>query len=131
MFLFCSLRVKPHFRAERSSRSGNDVRRNLIFDKGDTVAQLQLALLEPLQPQQIRRRRLMQRINRSVEIPVFLLQPCELGFEFALIFVGHGLFNQNADEIAKIPASRTATILPGKPLRKRVPMRLTGRFSEA
>ena len=31
----------------------------------------------------------MQRIDRRVEIAVFLLQPCELGFEFALIFVGH------------------------------------------
>jgi hypothetical protein len=131
MFLFCSQGVKTHFRARRSPRSGNYVRRDLIFDKGDTVAQLQLALLQPLQPQQIGRRRLMQRINRSVEIAVFLLQPCELGFEFALIFVGHGLLNQNADEIAKIPASRAAIILPGKPLRKRVPDRLTGRFSEA
>ena len=50
---------------------------------------MQLALLQPLQPQQIRRRRLMQRIDRRVEVAVFLLQPCELGLEFALIFVGH------------------------------------------
>jgi hypothetical protein len=32
----------------------------------------------------------MQGIDRRVEIAVLLLQPCELGFEFALIFVGHG-----------------------------------------
>ena len=31
----------------------------------------------------------MQRIDRRVEVTVFLLQSCELGFEFALIFVGH------------------------------------------
>ena len=74
----------------------------------------------------------MQRINRGVEIAVFLLQPCELGFEFALIFVGHGLLSQNADEICensgKPSAADTgpATILPGSPLRKRVPLRLTG-----
>ena len=37
----------------------------------------------------IRRGRLMQRIDRRVEIAVFLLQPCELVGEFALIFVGH------------------------------------------
>src|SRR5579863_8684561 len=43
----------------------------------------------------------MQRIDRGVEIAVFLLQPCELGLEFALIFVGHGLLNQNADEICE------------------------------
>ena len=70
---------------------GNDIRRDLVFDEGDTVAQLQLAFLQPLQPQQIRRGRLVQRIDRRVEIAVFLLQPCELGLEFALIFVGHGI----------------------------------------
>ena len=72
-------------------RSSDDVRRDLVFDEGDAIAQLQLALLQPLQPQQIRCRRLMQRIDRRVEIAVLLLQPCELGFELALILVGHGL----------------------------------------
>jgi hypothetical protein len=33
----------------------------------------------------------MQRIDRRVEVAVFLLQSCELGLEFALIFVSHGL----------------------------------------
>jgi hypothetical protein len=70
---------------------GDDIRRDLVFDEGDAVAQLQLALLQPLQPQQIGRGRLMQGIDRRVEIAVLLLQPCELGFEFALIFVGHGV----------------------------------------
>ncbi len=41
----------------------NDVRRDLVFDEGDAVAQLQLALLQPLQPQQIRRGRLMAAAN--------------------------------------------------------------------
>jgi len=95
MFLFCSQRVKRCFAPNASAGvSGNDVRRDLVFDESDTVAQLQLAFLQPLQPQQVRRRRLVQRINRRVEIAVFLLQPCELGLEFALIFVGHGLFNR-------------------------------------
>ena len=67
----------------------NDVRRDLVFDEGDAVAQLQLAFLQPLQPQQVRRRRLMQRVDRRVEIAVLLLQPCELAGELALIFVGH------------------------------------------
>src|ERR1700754_2949270 len=69
----------------------DDVRRDLIFDEGDTVAQLQLAFLQPLQPQQIRRRRLMQRVDRCVEIAVLLLQPGAFVFELALIFVGHGV----------------------------------------
>src|SRR5689334_3250792 len=53
--------------------SGDDVRRDLIFDEGDAVAQLQLALLQPLQAQQIRRRRLVQGIDGRVEIAVLLL----------------------------------------------------------
>ena len=73
--------------------SGNDVRRDLIFDEGDAVAQLQFAFFQPLQPQQIRRGRLMQGVDRRVEIAVLLLQPGELGFEFTLIFVGHGVLD--------------------------------------
>ena len=73
------------------SRSGDDVGRDLVFDEGDAVAQLQLAFLQPLQPQQVRRRRLMQRVDRCVEIAVLLLQPGEFVFELALIFVGHGV----------------------------------------
>src|SRR5579864_5181558 len=60
----------------------------------------------------------MQRINRSVEIAVFLLQPCELGLEFALIFVGHGLLNQNADEICENsdkPSAVDLTFASGAP----------------
>ena len=47
--------------------------RDLVFDEGDAVAQLQLAFFQPLQPQQIRRRRLMQRIDRRIEIAMLLL----------------------------------------------------------
>ena len=77
--------------AARPKASGDDIRRDLVFDEGDAIAQLQLALLQPLQPQQIRRRRLMQRVDRCVEIAVLLLQPGEFVFELALIFVGHGV----------------------------------------
>ena len=80
---------------------GNDVRRDLVFDEGDAVAQLQFAFFQPLQPQQIWRGRLVQGIDRRVEIAVLLLQPGELGFEFALIFVGHGVLIANPDEKAK------------------------------
>jgi hypothetical protein len=31
----------------------------------------------------------MQSIDRGIEISVFLVQPGELGFEFARIFIGH------------------------------------------
>jgi hypothetical protein len=69
----------------------DNIGRDLVFDEGDAVAQLQFAFLQPLQPQQIRRRRLMQRIDRRVEVAVFLLEAREFGGEFALILVGHGL----------------------------------------
>ena len=63
----------------------------------------------------------MQCIDRGVEIAVFLLQPCELGFEFALIFVGHGgRFLKNADEIAKACGSQAQNIVPASPVRKQV-----------
>ena len=103
MFPFCSREVKRRFEREaavpreasasKARGSGDDVGRDLVFDEGDAVAELQLALLQPLQPQQIRRGRLVQGIDRRVEVAVLLLQPCELGFEFALIFVGHGVLN--------------------------------------
>ena len=79
-----ALRLSPGDRA-----LSDDIRRDLIFDEGDAIAQLQLAFLHPLQAQQIGGRRLMEGINRRVEIAVFLLQPCKLGLQLALIFVGH------------------------------------------
>src|SRR5215813_2066013 len=70
-------------------RSGDDVGRDLVFDEGDAVAQLQLAFLQPLQPQKIGCGRLMQRIDRRVEIAMLLLQPRQFSMQLALIFVGH------------------------------------------
>jgi len=69
----------------------DDVRCDLVFDEGDAVTQLQLSFLQPLQHQQIRCRRLMQRVDRRIEIAVLLLQPREFDVEFALILVGHGV----------------------------------------
>ena len=96
MFLFCSHKVKllpgrmrKESAARGQGRSGDDVGRDLVFDEGDTVAQQQLALLQPLEPQQVGGRRLMQCIDRRIEVSVFLLQPGELGFELALVFVNH------------------------------------------
>ena len=75
--------------------SRDDIGRDLVFDEGDAVTQMQFALLQPLQPQQIRRRRLMQGIDCRVEVAVLLLQTCELGVEFALIIVSHGVLGRN------------------------------------
>ena len=64
--------------APRNDGLGNNIRCDLVFDEGDAVAQLQFAFLQPLQPQQVRRGRLMQRIDRRVEVAVFLLEASEL-----------------------------------------------------
>ena len=69
----------------------NDVRRDLVFDEGDAVAQLQFAFFQALQPQQVRCGRLMQCIDRRVEVAVFLLEASKLYRKLALIFIGHGL----------------------------------------
>ncbi len=91
MFLFCSIGVKTLFAALvcRHGQSGDDVGGDLIFDEGDAVAQLQLALLQSLQPQQIGSRRLMQCIDRRIEVAVLLLQPGQLSVQLALILVSH------------------------------------------
>ena len=102
--------------AQRTKNLGNDIGRDLVFDEGDAVAQLQFALLQPLQPQQIRRRRLVQSIDRGVEIAMLLLQPCELVLKFPLIFVGHGVrrlkTRMRLREVIE-------NIVPAGPLRKR------------
>jgi hypothetical protein len=73
----------------RASR--NDVRRDLVFDERNPITQQQLALLQPLQPQQVRRGLLMQCINRRIQIAMLLLQARELGQQFALVLVSHDL----------------------------------------
>ena len=68
--------------------SGDDIGGDLVLDEGDAVTQNQFALLEPLQAQEINRRRLPQRVDRSIEIAMFLLQSGEFGLKFIL---GHVL----------------------------------------
>src|SRR5258708_22100785 len=102
--------------AQLTKNLSDDIGRDLVFDEGDAIAQLQLALLQPLQPQQIRRGRLMQCIDRRVEVTMLLLQPCELVLKFPLIFVGHGVrrlkTRMRLREVIE-------NIVPAGPLRKR------------
>ena len=58
--------------------SGDDVRRQLVFEPGELVAQQQLALLEPLHLQLIRLPSVAQRLDRRIEIAVLLAQPLDL-----------------------------------------------------
>jgi hypothetical protein len=77
-----------------AARSGYDIRRDLIVQKSDTVAQHEFALLEPLQLKLVYRADSLQGGNGSIQIAVlppqdfYLLHKC-----FLLIVgqvVGHG-----------------------------------------
>lgn len=86
------LAAEPGGPLAKAYRSSDDVGRDLVFDEGDPIAQQQLAFFQPLQPQEIWRGRLMQRINRRVEVAVFLLQACEFCVQLALVWIGHDLY---------------------------------------
>ncbi|MGY4318420.1 hypothetical protein ACVWW1_007747 [Bradyrhizobium sp. JR3.5] len=110
---------EPTGRRTAETASGDDVGRDLIFDEGDAVAQLQLPLLQALQHQEIRRRRLMQRVDRGIEVAVLLLQTRKLGEEFALILIVHGcVLTGKHDEVVAAEAAARRNILPERARRK-------------
>ena len=76
-------------RGRRRSRSRNNVRRKLVFDEGDAVAQLQLALLQPLHLDDVGARRVLQRRNRGVEVAMLLLQARKLRPKLAFFLFRH------------------------------------------
>src|SRR5262249_30250463 len=67
----------------------DDVRRQLVLDKGDAVAQDQLALLEPLHLEQVRAWGVLQGRDRGVEVTVLLLQARQLLPQLAFFVLGH------------------------------------------
>jgi hypothetical protein len=67
----------------------DDVRRQLVFDKCDPVAQLKLALFQPLQLQKVGRWRGLQRCDRSIEVAVLLPQTSQFFPVFAIVGVCH------------------------------------------
>ena len=69
--------------------SGDDVRCDLIFDKRDAIAQLQLALFQALQPEQVRRRRLVQCLDCGIKIAMLLLQPRKFESKFVVVLIYH------------------------------------------
>jgi hypothetical protein len=50
----------------------NDIWRELVFDEGDAVAELQLAFLQPLNLDDVGTRRFLQRSNRRIEVTMLL-----------------------------------------------------------
>jgi hypothetical protein len=74
--------------SERSS-SGNNIRRELVLDEGDAVAQLQLALLQALDLKDVGSHRILQSGDCDVQVSVFLLEARELFSKLVLFVFGH------------------------------------------
>ena|SRR5580693_2120605 len=76
----CSPAPTPRCTPAKAERKGsrNDVRRKLVFDEGDAVAQLQLAFLQPLNLDDIGARRFLQCSDRGVEITMLLQEAPKL-----------------------------------------------------
>ena len=70
-------------------RLRNDVRGELVLDVGDAVAQIELALLEPLDLQHVGAVRLLQRRNGGVEVAMLLLEARPLLPQLAFFLFGH------------------------------------------
>jgi hypothetical protein len=70
---------------QRNARLRNDIRRELILDEGDAIAQVQFALLEPLHLKQIGTGGHLQRFDGGVEVAMLLLQARKLRAELAFL----------------------------------------------
>ena len=69
--------------------SRNDVRRQLILDEGNSVAQNELAFFQALNLDDVGARYGLQRFDRSVKIAMLLPQPLELCLQLDFFFFGH------------------------------------------
>jgi len=66
-----------------------NVRRKLVFDEGDSVAQLQLALLQSLDLDDVGARRFLQGGNRGVEVAMLLQEARKLRPKLAFFLFRH------------------------------------------
>ena len=73
----------------RDAASRDDVRRELVLDERDAVAQVKLALLEALDLQDIRAGRVLQGGDGGVEIAMLLLQARQLLPQVAFFLLSH------------------------------------------
>jgi len=75
--------------AFRDHALGDYIRSELVFDEGDAVAQLQLALLQPLDLDNVGARQPFQRRDRGIEVAMVLQQAPQLRPKLALFLVCH------------------------------------------
>src|SRR5581483_6428042 len=86
-FLAVSAGVPTPAAPQGRGGSSDDVRRELVFDLNDKVAQLQLALLQTLDLEEIGARGVVEGLDRSIQIAVLLSQPHQLRLELGLLVV--------------------------------------------
>jgi len=67
----------------------DDVRRDLVFNEGDAVAQLQFALLQALHLNEVGARRRLERRDRGIEVAMLLLQARKLRPKLAFFLLCH------------------------------------------
>ena len=97
--------------------SRDDVRRQLVLDECNTVAQYELAFFQALNLDNIRARNGLQRFDRGVEVAMLLPQPLELCPQLDFLFFGHSQ-PPNPNALSRPehvwPLTRTPEILPTK-----------------
>ena len=81
--------LTPALARSDAKTSRDDVRRELVLDEGNPVPQDQLALLQPLDLQDVGAGRYLQRLDRGVEVAMFLQQARKLPAEFAFFLACH------------------------------------------
>src|SRR5713226_974482 len=95
---------------ERRGLSRNDVRRQLILDEGNSVAQNEFAFFQALNLDKVDTRDGLQRFDRSVKIAMLLPQPLELCLQLDFLFFGHSQ-PPNPNVALSLPScSRTPSI---------------------
>src|ERR1700683_266020 len=67
----------------------NDIWRELVFDEGDAVAQLQLAFLQPLNLDNVGAGRFLQCSNRGIEVAMLLQKARKLRPKLAFFLFRH------------------------------------------
>src|SRR5712675_900787 len=104
---------------ERRELSRNDVRRQLILDEGNSVAQNEFAFFQALNLDKVDTWDGLQRFDRSVKVAMLLPQPLELCLQLDFFFFGH----------SQPPNPNVALSLPSRSLASSLP-RLRGRVRE-
>lgn len=90
--------------ARRAPGSGDDIRRELVLDKGDSITQLKFALFQSLDLQEIAAGRVLQGLDGGIQIPVLLHQASQGRPQLPFFLVGHDDRLRQGDKLP--PATR-------------------------